>query len=588
MVAASGRPVAGDDLFTFSENAAISGNLLANDTAGANGHKFLRFFDGESVLAKKPGQVTDIAGEHGVFHIKADGSFTYTLNDGEKVGFDAGEILTERISYKISDGAGHSDVGSLTLRVNGVTDAPVAEDATYSGDEDHAIAGQLAASDPDGDALAYSAAAGGGPAHGAVTIDADGSFTYTPDADWFGADSFSYQVADGHGGLDTATATLNVAQLLDDPHFTNVTQGGNASSGDAVLSADGSALAFVSDASNLTAGNTNGRTDIFFYDSATHALTNVTQGGNFGSTAPDLAADGTKLAFASYASNLPADDTGMASDIFLYDTASHAMTNVTFGANNDSTAPDLSADGTTLAFSSLASNLTPGDTNGNWDVFLYQTASHAFTNVTQGGNGASGPPVLSPDGSKLAFTSPASNLTPGDSNGQSDIFLYDTTTHAFTNVTEGGNGQSRGAVLSADGSKLAFYSYASNLTPGDTNGSWDVFLYDTDTHTLTNVTEDGNGGSTLTAISADGSKLVFESYANTLTPGDTTGGQLADIFLYDIASHGLTNITQGGNGLSGFPDISADGSGLVFYSNADNLTPYDSNGRADVFFYDWV
>ncbi|MGO4139300.1 Ig-like domain-containing protein [Rhizobium brockwellii] len=534
-MAASGRPVAGDDLFTFSENDTISGNLLANDTAGANGHKFLRFFDGEPVLVKKPGQVTDIAGEHGVFHIKADGSFTFSLNAGEKAGFDAGEMLTERISYKISDGAGHSDVGSLTLRVNGVTDAPVAEDASYSGDEDHAIAGQLTASDPDGDPLSYGAAAGGGPAHGAMTIVADGSFNYTPDANWFGTDSLSYQVSDGHGGLDTATVTLNVAQLHDDPHFTNVTQGGNASSGDAVLSANGSTLVFVSDASNLTAGDTNGRTDIFLYDAATHALTNVTQGGNFGSTEPDLAADGTKLAFASYASNLPAGDTGTISDIFVYDTASHAMTNVTFGANSDSSAPELSADGATLAFSSLAGNLTSGDTNGNWDVFLYDAASHAFTNVTQGGNGASGPPVLSADGSKLAFTSPASNLT-----------------------------------------------------PGDTNASWDVFLYDTVTHALTNVTEGGNGGSTLTAISADGSKLVFQSYANNLTPGDTTGGQLADIFLYDIASHALTNITQGGNGLSDFPDISADGSSLVFHSYADNLTPGDTNGRADVFLYDWV
>jgi VCBS repeat-containing protein len=587
MVAASVRPVAGDDLFTFSENDTISGNLLANDSAGANGHRFLRFIDGEAVVAKKPGQVTDITGEHGVFHIKADGSFTYTLNAGEKAGFDAGETLTERISYKISDGAGHTDIGSLTLQVKGVTEAPpVAGDASFSGDEDHVITGPLAASDPNGDPLSYSMAAGGGPAHGTVTIDADGSFDYTPDANWFGADSFIYQVSDDHGGLDTATVTLDVAQLLDDPHFTNVTQGGNSQSYAPVLSADGSKLAFYSYASNLTPGDANGSADIFLYDTATYALTNVTQGGNGSSAKPDLSADGSKLAFYSGASNLTSGDTNGQWDIFLYDTATRALTNVTQGGNGDSYSTDLSADGSKLAFYSYARNLTSGDTNGAPDVFLYDTTTHSFTNVTQGGNGSSAKPVLSADGSKLAFESDASNLTSGDTNGNWDIFLYDAATHAFTNVTQGGNGSSGEAVLSADGSKLAFYSYASNLTPGDTNGAPDIFLYDTTTHALTNVTQDGNGFSFSPDLSADGSKLAFYSDASNLTPGDTNGAP--DIFLYDTATHAFTNVAQGGDGFSSAHDLSADGSSLAFYSNASNLTPDDTNGKFDIFLYDLI
>ncbi|WP_281033487.1 hypothetical protein [Rhizobium ruizarguesonis] len=73
-MAASIKPIATDDYLSFYESDAISGNILENDEAGANGHKFLRFFDDENVLAKKPDQINDIVGDYGVFHLKADGS----------------------------------------------------------------------------------------------------------------------------------------------------------------------------------------------------------------------------------------------------------------------------------------------------------------------------------------------------------------------------------------------------------------------------------------------------------------------------------------------------------------------------------
>jgi Tol biopolymer transport system component len=326
---------------------------------------------------------------------------------------------------------------------------------------------------------------------------------------------------------------------------------------------------------------------VFLYDTTTRALTNVTQGGNGLSTDAVLSADGSKLAFTSFASNLTSGDTNGAYDIFLYDTTTRAFTNVTQGGNGLSTDAVLSADGSKLAFTSNASNLTSGDTNGRADIFLYDTATHALTNVTQDGNFESEGVVLSADGSKLAFHSFASNLTSGDTNEWGDIFLYDTATRAFTNVTQVGNGGSGGAVLSADGSKLAFYSYASNLTPGDTNGELDIFLYDTTTHAFTNVTEGGNNGSYYPDLSADGSRLAFASDASNLTSGDTNGE--LDIFLYDTTTHALTNVTQGGNGHIYYsPTLSADGSSLAFYSDASNLTPDDTNSVQDIFLYDLI
>ena len=92
---------------------------------------------------------------------------------------------------------------------------PVAEDGSAAGLEDTPIAGQATATDPDGDALVFSLVTG--PAHGSVSLAADGSFVYAPDADFFGADAFTFAAADGNGGSDTGTITLSVAGVQDAP-----------------------------------------------------------------------------------------------------------------------------------------------------------------------------------------------------------------------------------------------------------------------------------------------------------------------------------------------------------------------------------
>ncbi|MGY3611390.1 Ig-like domain-containing protein, partial [Bradyrhizobium sp. Lot11] len=125
------KPVAVDDVSSVSENDVISGNLLDNDLAGGSGNLFLTFLDGERVLAKKDGAITDIEGEHGTFHVKADGSYSYTLHEAAKVGFVKGMTLTETVGYKISDGSGNTDVGHFKLDIHGVTSPPVAADDTF-------------------------------------------------------------------------------------------------------------------------------------------------------------------------------------------------------------------------------------------------------------------------------------------------------------------------------------------------------------------------------------------------------------------------------------------------------------------------
>ncbi|MDX9873240.1 MAG: tandem-95 repeat protein, partial [Clostridia bacterium] len=110
----------------------------------------------------------------------------------------------------------------LPVTVAPVNDAPETSDSIAETTENIVLQGQLSASDVDGDELTFALAEGGAPAHGTVTVNGDGTYTYTPDADYHGADSFTYEVADGQGGLATATVTIAVAN--NDVHLVGTNQ----------------------------------------------------------------------------------------------------------------------------------------------------------------------------------------------------------------------------------------------------------------------------------------------------------------------------------------------------------------------------
>ena len=156
-----------------------------------------------------------------------------------------------------------------------------------------------------------------------------------------------------------------------------------------------------------------------------------------------------------------------------------------------------------------------------------------------------------------------------------------------------GDGRSFIPALSADGRYAAFYSDASNLVAGDTNGARDVFVHDQQTGETTRVSVDtsgteANGDSFAPAISADGRFVVFSSAASNLT-GDTNG--VDDIFLRDRQENTTTRVSVGfdgreENGGSYSPSISADGQRIAFLSDATNLVLDDTNGVRDVFVID--
>ena len=279
--------------------------------------------------------------------------------------------------------------------------------------------------------------------------------------------------------------------------------------------------------------------------------------------------------------------------------------------NSSSSYASISADGRFVSFFSAASNLVPGDTNAAWDAFVRDRQLGTTERVSVDssgleGNGPSSYPSLSADGRFVAFASEATNLVPGDTNGSGDIFVRDRelgTTELVSVNSSGihGNHVSGFPSISADGRYVVFESRATNLVPGDTNGTYDVFIRDRQLGTTERVSVDslgtqGNNESHNPTISADGRYVTFTSYANNLVPMDTN--QFLDVFIRDRligTTERVSVSTTGieGNGNSGVVTlinrptcVSADGRFVAFHSNATNLVAVDTNLVQDVFVRD--
>jgi Ca2+-binding RTX toxin-like protein len=332
---------------------------------------------------------------------------------------------------------------------------------------------------------------------------------------------------------------------------------------------------------------------------------------------PSISADGRFVAFSSRASNLVSGDTNNSDDIFVRDLSTNTTTRASVDSagnqgNGGSASPSISADGRFVGFTSGASNIVPGDTNNRSDIFVRDLLTNTTTRVSvdSAGNQGNGGfllgffiPSISADGRFVAFESFVPNLVPGDTNDSADIFVRDTLTNTTTRVSldsagNQGNGGSFGGSsdpsISANGRFVAFASEASNLVPGDTNASDDIFVRDLSTNTTTRVSvsgasNPGNGDSSNPSISADGRFVTFSSKASNLVPGDTNNKE--DIFVRDLSTNTTTNISVSGagnqgNGDSGFSSISADGRFVAFLSEASNLVPGDTNNKEDIFVRD--
>jgi hypothetical protein len=201
--------------------------------------------------------------------------------------------------------------------------------------------------------------------------------------------------------------------------------------------------------------------------------------------APSLSADGTKVAFLSRSRFGTGKANNTYEDVFLKDLTNGAITLVSRNgvtpSNFHSYDPAISGDGTKVAYASRASNLVASDTNGRQDIFVYNVATGFNTNITPTGNGQCYWPSLSYDGSLVAYNSAANNLVAGDTNARQDIFLW----NGSTTRIGAGNGHAGQVAVSENGQKVAFASFATDVAGGDSNGKSDIFVYDFGADSLT-------------------------------------------------------------------------------------------------------
>lgn len=300
-------------------------------------------------------------------------------------------------------------------------------------------------------------------------------------------------------------------------------------------------------------------------------------------------------------------------DVFLADRATGAIERISVSSgevrgDSYSYAPTLTPGLRYVAFSSLSTNLVPGDTNGPYplghDVFLRDRLAGTTERVSIGSSGQQGNdqsfhPAISADGRFVAFTSFAGNLVAVDANGVSDVFVRDragATTELASLASNGaqGDGAMTCASISADGRYVVFWGEASNLVGGDTNGSADVFVRDRLNAATERVSVDSSGaqanaGSTGGMISPDGRFVAFRSSATNLVTGDTNGK--ADIFLRDRQTGSTERLSVDSTGTqadgdSSHPALTPDGRYVAFQSKATNLVAGDTNGRWDIFVRD--
>ena len=597
---ANDAPVAIDDTDSTDENNAVSGNVLANDTD----------VDGESLVVANPGTYV---GANGTLVLNSDGSYTYTPNAGTQ-GLDDGESVSDTFSYTASDGDA-SDTATLTVTVNGVNDAPVAnDDSNATGEDSAGVSGNVLANDTDVDGETLTVASPGTyvGTYGTLVIAADGSYTYTPGAAAQGLDTgetaqdvFAYSATDGDAS-DSANLTITVSGANDAPvavDDTNATDentpvSGNVLANDTdvdvenltvvnagtfigalgtlVLNADGS-YTYTPGAGAALLDNGETADDVFFYiasdgtASDTATLT-ITVSGLSG--VPDAVDDtATTNEDSPVSGNVLTNDTDPESDTL---TVSNPGTYVgTYGTL------DLNSDGSyTYTPNATADTLAVGETAQ--DVFSYT--------ATDGG---------ASDTANLTVTITGTNDTPVIDAGNTDA------SGSITELPDGDPGE--GTTVHTDSGTIAFddpdlsdvhsatftpqgvgYLGSFTLDPVDQSGNsvgWDFTVSDAALEGLAEgqiriqtyevEIDDGNGGTatqtvTITITGAGvgvGPQSVW--YIDNTAVGSANLGTQADPYT-SIAAFNAAQGTLGGPQVGHTIHLLA-GTGTGIYAEADGI-----------------
>jgi Tol biopolymer transport system component len=359
--------------------------------------------------------------------------------------------------------------------------------------------------------------------------------------------------------------------------------------------------------------------DFIFAATVRASISSSRAQANADCTNPAISADGRYVVFQSAARNLAPFDTGGFTNVYRRDLRAGVteLVSVALGggaADGDSQHPSVSADGSRVAFDSVATNLVAAD-GGISDVFVRDMATETTVRVSEstGGGEASGDsfnPAISADGAYVAFESRGDDLIPGGTApGFQHVYrrLLPAGPVDLVSVDESGAEAAGGLVggeqpsISADGSVVAFAS-DSPLTSGDLSPYKDVFVRDFSGVAPPFVVRvsledpaypfadgDASDDSAEPSLSADGRYVAFSSNAPDIVIPDTN--PLSDIYLFDRQAGTTIRCSVNSFGVQGNqgsvnPSIAGDGRSIAFESEAFNLASGDSNGTADIYLRD--
>lgn len=546
------------------------------------------------------------AGSNGViYRISTTGDFTVLRSFD---GVDGGSSQEGRL-FEESPGVfyGTTNGGRVYKLTTLFNNAPVAVDDDVPTDEDQSVNGVLSASDADGDSLTFSIDTNGTLGTAIITDDATGAFTYMPNPNANGIDSFTFRANDGTEDSNVATVTVTIAPVNDAPVASDgslTTAEDTPVAGTLVAADDGVGLTFtiVTNGTRGVATITNAATGAFTYtpnpdangpDAFIFQASDATLASNVATVSVTIdpvddepaAREGvsTTTPGTPVSGTLEASDPDGGATTFaitsLPTQGSVVLTDATTGAFTYT--PNAAASGyDSFTFevsggaggSAMASAASTTSTSGTYMLFIVVTAPQwpgqtvrvsVAGDGTQGNNSSGQETALSADGRFVAFFSGASTLVAGDTNGISDIFVHDRQTGETRRVSVAsdgtqGNDLSVRPALSADGRFVAFASGASNLVAADTNLTYDVFVRDrmTGETRRVSVASDGtqsNSASVEPALSADGRFVAFDSFASTLVAGDTNATW--DIFVVGGVSVTPDSQSAAAGGAAGSVDV---------------------------------
>jgi VCBS repeat-containing protein len=491
------------------------------------------------------------AAAHGTATVNADGTFSYVPN--------ADFHGTDSFTFHVNDGLSVSSAATVSITVNSVNDAPVANAISFSTNEDTTYSSSLTGSDADGDSLTFALATGA--AHGTVTVNADGTFSYLPDANFHGSDSFTYTVNDGTVDSSPAIVTITVDAVNDAPV--------------------GDASAFATDEDTtytgaLTGSDVDGDALTFALDTqAAHGTVTVNSDGTF-SYVPSANFHGTDT-FTFIVNDGTADSTP-------------ATVSITVNSVNDAPTADpfsFSTDEDTT----YAGTLTGSDIDGD---------SLTFALGTQAAHGIA---TIQPDGS-FSYV-PSANFNGTDSftfvvnDGAANstavavtitvIAVNDAPVGDALSVTTGINASFNGTLSGSDvdGDSLTF-ALAGQASHGvATVNSDGTFSYvpDADFHgtdTFTFITNDGSLDSSPATVTVTVNNIPVANAATFETDEDTT---LTGTLTGSDADSSPITFSLGTQAVHGTATVNADGTFSYVpnadYNGTDTFTFVTNDGLSD-------